>query len=101
MSRKKQPKKIQSKDAKKALDYSITPYTKGFLVESVIDGTDRKEYFQFREIHKIIHHPGVGVEIIGYKKHIRVFYNDGPGESEILFNEIHTKMLEWLGSNLN
>lgn len=93
--------KINSKDAKKSLTYGITPYTKGLLVESVIDGADIREYFQFREIHKVIHHPGVGVEVIGYNKEIRVFYNDGTGESEILFNEIHTKMLGWINSNLN
>ena len=48
---------IKSKDAKKVLEYDILTYTKGFIAQSTIDGSIVKEYFQFREIHQVIHHP--------------------------------------------
>ena len=91
----------KSKDARKVLEYDITAYTKGFVAETVIDGSTVKEYFQFREIHQIIHHPDVGVEIVGYNGGRRVFYNDVVGESLILYDVLNVPLLAWMNSNLN
>jgi len=92
---------LKSKDAKKLLTYNITTYTKGFVSVSTIDGVIHSEFFQFREIHKILHHPGKGVEIVGYNRERRVFYNDVSGESTTLYNTLNNAMTVWMGSNLN
>lgn len=92
---------IRTRDAKKVLEYDISTYRKGFVAETIIDGIVTKEYFQFKQIHKVLHHPGKGVEIVGYNKDRRVFYNDGDGESQILYEAINTTMINWMKSNLN
>ena len=92
---------LKSKDATKLLTYNITTYTKGFVSETTIDGIVNKEYFQFREIHKILHHPNKGVEIVGYNKERRVFYNDIAGESTTLYTALNNAMITWMSSNLN
>ncbi len=51
---------------KKIKFFDIISYTKGFVSESTNDGNIVKEYFQFNKIHQVIHHPNVGVEIVGY-----------------------------------
>ena len=91
----------KSKDAQKVLEFDIVTYTKGFTSEVTIDGSLIKEYFQFKEIHQIVHHPDIGVEIVGYNGGRRVFYNDVSGESLILFNSINNTMIAWMNSNLN
>ena len=91
---------IKSKDAKKVLEFDITTYTKGFISTTTIDGSTVKDYFQFKEIHQIIHHPNVGVEIVNYNDKRRVFYNDVEGESQILFDAINNKLTSWMNSNL-
>ena len=93
--------KHKSKDAKKVLEYDITTHTKGFIAESAIDGSIVKEYFQFSEIHQIIHHPNIGVEIVNHNDKRRVFYNDVLGDSEILYDDINSSLLNWMNSNLN
>ena len=92
---------IKSKDAQKTVEFNITTHTKGFISETIIDGNIIKEYFQFKEIHQIIHHPNIGVEIVGYNERRRVFYNDIVGESQILYDAINTNILAWMNSNLN
>lgn len=92
---------IKTKDSKKTLEFDITTYTKGFVAEVIIDGNTVKEYFQFKEIHKVIHHPNIGVEIVGYNNGRRVFYNDLSGEAQTLYDAINTNMLSWMDSNLN
>lgn len=92
---------IKSKDAKKVLEYDITTCTKGFISQTIIDGSTIKEYFQFKEIHQIILHPDIGVEVVGYNGGRRVYYNDLPGEAEVLYNAINTNMTSWMNSNLN
>lgn len=92
---------IKSKDAKKVTEFDITTHKKGFIAESTIDGDTIKEYFQFREIHQIIHHVGIGVEVVFYNEHRRVFYNDEPGMSQSLYDAINLNLLNWMNSNLN
>ena len=91
----------RSRDARKVLEFDITTHKKGFISETTIDGSATKEYFQFKEIHKVLHHPGVGVEIVNYNDHRRVFYNDEEGKSQILYDAINGTMLTWMNSNLN
>ncbi len=91
----------KSKDSRKILEFDISTHKKGFIAESLVDGSTVKEYFQFREIHQIIHHLNVGVEIVGYNNSRRVFYNDVSGEALALYAEINTKLLNWMNSNLN
>jgi len=89
------------KDAKKVLEFDITTHTKGFIAESTIEGIVTKEYFQFKEIHQVIHHPGKGVEIVNYNDKRRVFYNDELGKSQELYDAINSTMSTWMNSNLN
>lgn len=91
----------KSKDARKTIEFDITTHTKGFISETTIDGNIVKEYFQFKEIRQIIHHPNVGVEIVGYNNDRRVFYNDKTGESQTLYDAINVNMVAWMNSNLN
>ena len=90
-----------SKDARKVRTFNIQPYTKGFTSDFTEDGIVTNEFFQFKEIYQIIHHPDVCVEIVNYSGQRRVFYNDTPGESKILFDILNDTMTSWLGSNLN
>lgn len=92
---------IKSKNARKTIEFDITTHTKGFISETIVDGNIIREYFQFKEIHQIIHHPDIGVEIVNYNNGRRVFYNDVPGESQTLYDAINTNMLTWMDSNLN
>ena len=92
---------FKSKNAKKNKEYNIDVYKKGFITTSEIDGKTVNEYFQYKDIERIIHHPNTGIEIIGINGSLRVFYNDVVGESENLFNYITIKMVEWMDSNLN
>ena len=91
----------KSKDAQKVLNFDITVHTKGFISETIIDGNIIKEYFQYKEIHQVIHHFGKGIEIIGYNNKRRVFYNDVLGEAEALYDAINETMTTWMNSNLN
>lgn len=91
----------KSKDAKQALEFDIEVKTKGFISSITIDGSLIVEHFQYKEIHQIIHHPDRGVEIIGYNDRHRVFYNDEPGQSQVLFDLINNMMISWMNSNLN
>ena len=93
--------KHKSKDAKKVLEFDITTHKKGFVSETTVDGNTIKEYFQFKEIQQIIHHTNVGVEIVGLNNSRRVFYNDGIGESQVLYDAINNTMITWMNSNLN
>ena len=92
---------IKAKDARKVLDFDITTHIKGFIAETIINGSVYKEYFQFKEIHQVIHHPAVGVEIVGYNNKIRVFYNDEEGKSQLLYDGINVAMAAWMNSNFN
>ncbi len=92
---------IKSKDAKNLIEFNISTHTKGFIAESVINGNTIKEYFQFKEIYKLIHHPGIGIEIVGYNKLRRVFYNSETGKSLELYNAIDVTISAWMDSNLN
>jgi len=90
-----------SKDAKKVKEFNIEVYTKGFTSTYILDGIATNEYFQYKEIYQILHYPDIGVEIVSYNGNRRVFYNDIPGESQILFDLINTTMTTWMNSNLN
>jgi len=90
---------IKSKDAKKVLEFDITTHRKGFVSETIVNGVIVKEYFQFKEIYQILHHPGKGVEIINYNDKRRVFYNDEEGRSEVLYKAINNTMSKWMNSN--
>ncbi len=91
----------KSKDAKKVRDFNITTHTKGFKSTTTIDGNPAEEYFQFKDIYQIIHHPNIGVEIVGTNTNRRVFYNDETGKSQELYDMINSTMLSWMSSNLN
>lgn len=93
---------VKFKDAKKILEFDIITKTKGFIAETTtVDGIVVRNYFQYKEIHQVIHHPDKGVEIVNYNERRKVFYNDEPGESLILFDAINNTMLVWMNSNLN
>ena len=89
------------KDAKGLTEYDIFAYTKGFVAQSVVNGITVVDYFQYKEIYNIVHHPNVGIEIIGYSGNRRIFYHDNDGDSVILFDLIKSKMLDWMQSNRN
>lgn len=92
----------KAKDAKKIREFDIYTYTKGFVAESLDDeGNTVQEYFQFKEIHKIIHFPERGVEVVYFNESRRVFYNDEIGESTILYNLLNNTLVAWMNSNLN
>jgi hypothetical protein len=91
----------KTKDAKNLKEYNITIYQKGFLASSIYKGNTINEYFQYRQIYNIIHHPNIGIEIVAYNGFRKVFYHDLDGESQFLFDSIIGKMNEWLGLNLN
>ena len=92
----------KAKDAKKIREFDIYSYTKGFVASSLDnEGHTVQEYFQFREIHKIIHYSGRGVEIVYFNGSRRVFYNDEEGESLILYDLLNNAMTSWMNSNLN
>ena len=92
---------IKSKDAKKVREFDILTYTKGFVASSTVDGIITQEYFQFKEIHQILHYPDTGVEIVYFNNARRVFYNDVEGESQVLYDSLNSQMILWMGSNLN
>ena len=97
---------LLSKDAKKVRTFAINTYTKGFTsnyTQQDEKGSDivTNEFFQFKEIYQVIHYPDVGVEVVNYTGTRRVFYNDTPGESTILFTAINTALVSWMNSNLN
>ena len=92
---------LKFKDAKSVRNFDIETYTKGFVATSELDGKIYQEYFQFKEIHKIVHYPETGVEIILINGTIRVFYNDDIGQSQILFDALNNTMTSWMNSNLN
>ncbi len=89
------------KDAKGLKEYDILAYTKGFIAQSVVDGNTINDYFQYKQIYNIVHHPNVGIEIIGYHGNRRIFYHDDDLDTIILFNLIASKMLNWMQSNVN
>ena len=92
----------KAKDAQKIKEFDIFSYTKGFVASSIDnEGNTVQEYFQFKEIHKIIHFPGRGVEIVYFNQSRRVFYNDAVGESLILYDLLNNTMTSWMNSNLN
>jgi len=88
-------------DSKNLKEYDILAYTKGFVASSTINGITTQDYFQYKEIYNIGHHPNIGVEIIGYNKNRRIFYNNNDGESTILFTLLTDKMQAWMVSNNN
>lgn len=90
-----------SKNSDKTLEYNITTHKKGFSSTTLKDGKNVTEYFQFKEISQIIHHPDIGIEIIGYNNGRRVFYNDIDGESLNLYTALNQTMVTWMESNLN
>lgn len=92
---------LKSNDAKKVLNFNIVTKTKGFTSTSTV-GTDTiSEYFLFSKITQIIHHPGVGVEIVVDSGDRRVFYNSTAGMSQTIYDTINNAMLSWINSNLN
>ena len=97
---------LVSKDAKKVRTFTITPYTKGFTSSfTAQDGNGNdivtNEYFQFKEIYQVIQYPDFAVEVVNYSGSRRVFYNDTPGESLIIFDTINNALISWMNSNLN
>jgi len=93
--------KFSSKDAKKVKNFEIDTYTKGFTASSLVDGILTQEYFQFKEIQKIIHYPDRCVEIVSNNGTRRVFYNDTLGKSQELYDGLNNTMVSWMNSNLN
>jgi hypothetical protein len=91
----------KSKDAKKVKEFDIEAYTKGFTSTYTFNGIVTNEYFQYKEIYQVLHYPDIGVEIVNYNGARRVFYNDVPGESQILFDIIDSTITTWMNSNLN
>lgn len=69
------------------------------MAQSTVNSTLTQEFFQFKEIQKIIHYPDAGVEIVFFNGTRRVFYNNGVGESLVLFNTLNDTMLTWMGLN--
>ena len=65
----------KTNDSKKLREYDINAHRKGFTAESIVDGNIISEYFQFKEIHKIIYHSN-SIEIVNYNEFVRVFYNN-------------------------
>lgn len=92
---------IKSKDARKVLEFDITAHRKGFISENSIGGVVTREYFHYREIYKVIHHVGKGVEIVNYNEKRRVFYNDNNSETQVLYDILNNKILKWMNSNRN
>lgn len=92
---------VKFKDAKQIKEFDILTYTKGFVASSVVDGVVIQEYFQFKEIHQILHHTDAAVEIVFFNDKRRVFYNDTTGESQTLYDSLNNTMTAWMNSNLN
>lgn len=92
---------VKSSDAKRLKEYDITIYDKGFVAISVTNNNVFHEFFQYKQIYNILHHPSTGVEVLFYNGYRRVFYHSLPGESQFLFDMLHGSMTSWLGSNLN
>lgn len=91
-----------AKDAKKLKSYNVITYKKGIMSTSTdVNGIQTNDFFLFSEIHNIIHHPNVGIEIVLHTKNRRVFYNDIQGEIETLFNLLRNAIDSWINSNLN
>lgn len=91
----------KAKDAKNLKEYDILAYTKGLVSTSVENGIITNDFFQYKQIYNIVHHPNTGIEIIGYNGNRRIFYHDTDGESLILFTLISDKMNAWMQSNNN
>lgn len=64
---------VKSNDAKNLTDYNITAYTKGFVASGVFNNIMTNNYFQYKEIYNVVHHVGVGVEIICYNGIRKIF----------------------------
>lgn len=92
-------KSMKSKDSKNIKEFDIAVYEKGFISTSVEEEIVTQEYFQYREIHQIIHHPNRGVEIVGYNGRRRVFYNEE--NSSELFEMLTSKINSWMNSKSN
>lgn len=92
---------LKSNDAKKVLNFNITTKTKGFTSVTTVDGDTVSEFFLFSKITQIIHHPGVGVEIVVDSGERRVFYNNTVGMSQTIYDTINNAMVSWVNSNLN
>ena len=90
---------FKSKNAKKIIEYDIDSYTKGFISTTIIDVNTVQEYFPFAQITQIIHHPNVGVEIVRSNNLRKVYYNDVVGESQIIFDDLNSKMVAWMSTN--
>ena len=91
----------KAKDAKNLKEYDIIAYTKGFVSTSIENGVITNDFFHYKQIYNIVHHPNTGIEIISYNGNRRIFYHDTSGESEILFNLVLEKMNVWMQSNKN
>jgi hypothetical protein len=91
----------KTNDAKRVREFDIETYRKGFVVKNTLNDIITQEYFQFKEIQKIIYYPDTGVEIININGDIRVFYNDSSGASAELFDALNDTMIDWMKSNLN
>ena len=89
------------KDAKNLKEYDVDSYTKGFIAGSTVNNITTQDYFQYKQIYNIIHHPNTGVEIIGYNGNRRIFYHDLNDDSIILFGLLKDKMQIWMQSNKN
>lgn len=89
------------KDSKGLNEYDILTYNKGFTAKRFINGNTISDYFQYKEIYNLVHHPNVGIEIIEYNGNRRIFYHDEDGDSVILFNLVKAKIQDWLQSNKN
>jgi len=85
---------IKSKDSKNLKEFDIVVCEKGFISTCEEEEFVTQEYFQYREIHQIIHHPNRGVEIVGYNGRRRVFYNEG--NSLTLFELLRSKINSWM-----
>lgn len=87
---------MKSKDAKKLKEFDINIYSEGFIALSKTDDIITQEYFQFKEIQKIVYYPDTGVEVVFFNDKRKVFYNDIPEESMNLFELLNSKMISWL-----
>lgn len=91
----------KSNDARKVKEFAISTYTKGFVASNTIDNILTQEFFQFQEIHQIIHYKNVGVELVLFNGKRRVFYNDLADQSVALYNSLNNSMISWMNSRSN
>lgn len=89
---------LHTKNAKNTKNFAVTTYNKGFIIIDTTDTIITQEFFQFKEIQRIVLYPTTGVEVIFYNSNRRVFYNNTT-DSQTLFNTLTNSMTTWMNLN--